>query len=68
MGITNAAVRLALLGAIEYAWNIFPSTDISSYVLLGGNVFLLLGIFFGYPDGKDTAKDTPKKVAKAKAE
>ncbi|KAH8106750.1 mannosyltransferase [Cristinia sonorae] len=45
-------VRLALLGAVEYAWNVFPSTNTSSAVLLVANTFLLVGIFFGHPEGK----------------
>ena len=44
--------RLALILGIEYAWNIFPSTPISSGILLTCNVLLLAGIWFGYPTGK----------------
>ncbi|KDQ16325.1 glycosyltransferase family 58 protein [Botryobasidium botryosum FD-172 SS1] len=40
-------VRLLLLGCIEYSWNVFPSTPFSSALLLGSNVLLLGGIFFG---------------------
>ncbi|THH29639.1 hypothetical protein EUX98_g4553 [Antrodiella citrinella] len=46
-------VKLAILAGIEYAWNVYPSTDISSSILLGGNVLLLLGIFFGYPEATE---------------
>ncbi|KAH9857032.1 mannosyltransferase [Lenzites betulinus] len=45
-------VRLALLLAIEYAWNVYPSTALSSGVLLGANVALVMGIWFGYPEGR----------------
>ncbi|KIM49483.1 glycosyltransferase family 58 protein [Hebeloma cylindrosporum] len=45
-------LRLALILGIEYAWNIFPSTPISSGILLTCNVLLLAGIWFGYPTGK----------------
>ena len=47
-----------LLFGIEYAWNVFPSTDLSSSVLFAAHVTLLLGIWFGHPDGK-----TPSRVA-----
>lgn len=33
--------RLALFAAIEYAWNVFPSTVTSSSVLLGAHLVLL---------------------------
>ena len=45
---------------IEYAWNVFPSTTISSAVLLMANVFLLGGICFGYPEETTSASDFPK--------
>ncbi|KAJ7582874.1 glycosyltransferase family 58 protein [Mycena floridula] len=32
---------------IEYAWNVYPSTQLSSCVLLGANVILLLGLWHG---------------------
>ena len=38
--------------AIEYAWNVYPSTDISSGVLVAANAALLVGVWFGYPEGK----------------
>ncbi|KAH9981353.1 ALG3 protein-domain-containing protein [Lactifluus volemus] len=38
--------------AIEYAWNVYPSTTISSVVLCVSHVVLLGGIWFGYADGK----------------
>ncbi|KAK7014964.1 putative dolichyl-phosphate-mannose--glycolipid alpha-mannosyltransferase [Favolaschia claudopus] len=43
--------KLALLAAIEYSWNVFPSTSISSTVLLVANSLLLAGIWTGYPNG-----------------
>lgn len=43
--------RIALLVAIEYAWNTYPSTNRSSLVLLVSHLLLLLGVFFGYPTG-----------------
>ncbi|KAI0780777.1 mannosyltransferase [Trametes elegans] len=45
-------VKLALLLAIEYAWNVYPSTSLSSGVLVGANAVLVLGIWFGYPEGR----------------
>ena len=36
--------------AIEYAWNVYPSTSLSSVVLLGANVALLAGVLIG-PQG-----------------
>ncbi|KAG9318731.1 mannosyltransferase [Chiua virens] len=45
-------VQLAILASIEYAWNVFPSTSLSSAVLLTSNCALVLGIWFGYAEGK----------------
>jgi uncharacterized membrane protein len=47
--------RLALLVTIEYAWNVFPSTSLSSGVLLGAHVVLLIAIWFGFPEGLSVA-------------
>ncbi|EIM89938.1 mannosyltransferase [Stereum hirsutum FP-91666 SS1] len=46
------AVKLVLLGAIEYAWNVFPSTNLSSGMLCAANAALVVGVWFGYPEGK----------------
>jgi len=43
---------LALILGIEYAWNVFPSTPLSSGVLLASNTLLLLGIWFGFAEGR----------------
>ncbi|TBU65668.1 glycosyltransferase family 58 protein [Dichomitus squalens] len=53
-------VRLALLLGIEYAWNVFPSTNLSSGILVAANAALLLGIWFGYPEGKSTSHPAAK--------
>ncbi|KAF8810116.1 glycosyltransferase family 58 protein [Phlegmacium glaucopus] len=45
-------VKLAIIIGIEYAWNIFPSTPISSGILLASNTLLVIGIWFGYPSGR----------------
>ncbi|KAI9510227.1 mannosyltransferase [Russula earlei] len=44
--------RLIIIGAIEYAWDVYPSTTISSAVLCVSHVVLLGGIWFGYAEGK----------------
>ncbi|KAH8924355.1 glycosyltransferase family 58 protein, partial [Atractiella rhizophila] len=38
------AIRLTICAAIEYAWNVFPSTTTSSLVLLISHISLLFGI------------------------
>ncbi|KAJ7632501.1 glycosyltransferase family 58 protein [Roridomyces roridus] len=43
--------KISLLLAIEYSWNIFPSTPFSSTLLLVANVVLLGGLWTGYPNG-----------------
>lgn len=48
-------VKLALILGIEYAWNVFPSTPISSSVLLGANSILLLGVWL-HEDARPSAK------------
>ncbi|KAJ3478157.1 hypothetical protein NLI96_g9958 [Meripilus lineatus] len=44
-------VKILLLAAIEYAWNVYPSTSLSSGVLLAANSLLVIGVWFGYPEG-----------------
>ncbi|KAH7889470.1 glycosyltransferase family 58 protein [Phlebopus sp. FC_14] len=48
-------LQLAMIAGIEYAWNVFPSTALSSSILLVANVSLVLGIWFGYSEGKPLA-------------
>ncbi|KAK0228428.1 glycosyltransferase family 58 protein [Armillaria fumosa] len=38
-------VKLALLVGVEYAWNVFPSTNASSITLLVSNALLLAGLY-----------------------
>ncbi|GAB1520454.1 dolichyl-P-Man:Man(5)GlcNAc(2)-PP-dolichol alpha-1,3-mannosyltransferase [Rhizoctonia solani] len=40
---------------IEYTWNTYPSTDLSSGLLLAAHVLLLIGVLFGYPEGTNTS-------------
>lgn len=63
--------RIALLVAIEYAWNTYPSTNRSSLILLTSHLLLLIGVFFGYPTGiprrrvafkKELVETEPEKV------
>ncbi|CAE6373000.1 unnamed protein product [Rhizoctonia solani] len=49
------ALRIMILGIIEYAWNTYPSTDLSSGLLLAAHVLLLIGVLFGYPEGTNTS-------------
>ena len=45
------------MGAIEYAWNIYPSTVRSSAVLCVSHVILLGGIWFGHAEGNTSRTD-----------
>ncbi|KAF8559838.1 mannosyltransferase [Imleria badia] len=45
-------LQLVIIIGIEYAWNVFPSTSLSSGILLASNCALVLGIWFGYPEGR----------------
>jgi hypothetical protein len=54
--------RIALLVAIEYAWNTYPSTNRSSLVLFTSHLLLLIGVFFGYPTGISRRRVAFKKV------
>jgi len=47
------ALKLFVVGAIEYGWNVYPSTRLSSVVLCASHIVLLGGIWFGYPEGRD---------------
>ncbi|CAE6444538.1 unnamed protein product [Rhizoctonia solani] len=48
-------LRIVLLAIIEYAWNTYPSTNLSSGLLLATHVLLLAGVWFGYPEGRNTS-------------
>ncbi|KAI0005973.1 glycosyltransferase [Russula compacta] len=45
-------IKLLIIGVIEYAWNVYPSTAYSSMVLCLSHVVLLGGIWFGYAEGR----------------
>lgn len=45
-------LQLAILAGIEYAWNVYPSTTLSSGTLLAANGLLLIGVWSGFPEGK----------------
>ncbi|ETW85991.1 glycosyltransferase family 58 protein [Heterobasidion irregulare TC 32-1] len=47
-------VKLCILSAVEYAWNVYPSTVVSSGMLVTANVLALIGVWHGYP------MDTPQ--------
>ncbi|KAI0341804.1 glycosyltransferase family 58 protein [Trametopsis cervina] len=49
-----APLKVLLILGIEYAWNVFPSTPTSSAILCLSHIVLLAGIWFGYPEGRDT--------------
>jgi alpha-1,3-mannosyltransferase len=49
-------LRIALLMGIEYSWNVFPSTNISSYILNAAHALILIGIWVGYPIGVQRRK------------
>ncbi|QRW13371.1 glycosyltransferase family 58 protein [Ceratobasidium sp. AG-Ba] len=48
-------IRIAILASIEYAWNVYPSTNISSAVLLTSHILLVAGILFGSGEGRNTS-------------
>ncbi|KAI0032272.1 mannosyltransferase [Vararia minispora EC-137] len=45
-------VKLAVLASIEYAWNVYPSTTLSSSCLLLSNAALVAGLWFGDSQGR----------------
>lgn len=53
-------LRIIILFCVEYAWNIFPSTISSSGILLISNIMILVGIWFGFPEGKQESKQLSK--------
>ncbi|KAF8652752.1 hypothetical protein AX16_004249 [Volvariella volvacea WC 439] len=42
-------LKLLLLSAIEYAWNVYPSTSMSSILLLTSNLLILFGLWLYRP-------------------
>ncbi|TFK54964.1 mannosyltransferase [Heliocybe sulcata] len=45
------AVKIGILACIEYCWNVYPSTVLSSSLLTLGNTLLVIGVWHGYPEG-----------------
>ncbi|KAL5529217.1 hypothetical protein ACEPAG_5191 [Sanghuangporus baumii] len=41
-------MKAGIICCIEYAWNVFPSTSMSSALLVISNVLLLVGLWFGF--------------------
>lgn len=60
LNLTILCRRLLLLLGIEYAWNVFPSTPTSSLILGFANAAMLVGIWLGYPEGKDIGMASEK--------
>jgi len=57
-------IKVGLILSVEYAWNIFPSTVLSSSVLVAANTLLLLGIWFSDATGIPTSRQQrPTSVA-----
>ncbi|KAI8853950.1 lethal(2)neighbour of Tid protein-like protein [Chytridium lagenaria] len=48
--------KIALFGAIEYCWNVYPSTNESSILLLVSHGILLLGLLVGDEEPKSPKK------------
>ncbi|CAE6353120.1 unnamed protein product [Rhizoctonia solani] len=48
-------LRVTILAMIEYAWNTYPSTNLSSGLLLAAHILLVVGVWFGYPEGRNTS-------------
>ncbi|KZV63205.1 glycosyltransferase family 58 protein [Peniophora sp. CONT] len=40
--------KLVLLAAVEYCWNVYPSTTLSSGILWASNALLLAGVWLGH--------------------
>ena len=56
--------RLAIIVGTEYAWNVFPSTDLSSGLLVTANVALLVGLWYGWDHARDPVQVATKKKMK----
>jgi alpha-1,3-mannosyltransferase len=54
--VSDLLRRLLLLLGIEYSWNVFPSTNLSSYILNTSHALILAGLWFGYPIGLQKRK------------
>lgn len=54
---TERHYSLCVIGCIEYAWNVFPSTSLSSALLVASNFLLLVGLWTGYSDDHNAQRD-----------
>ncbi|VDB88734.1 unnamed protein product [Peniophora sp. CBMAI 1063] len=54
-------LKLALLAAIEYSWNVYPSTVLSSGILCACNAILLAGVWTGHAQGVQIKPLAPPK-------
>jgi alpha-1,3-mannosyltransferase len=60
LGNSDAWIRLIIVGSIEYAWNVYPSTTLSSAVLGVAHVVLVAGVWFGYAEGRAVIRRSDK--------
>ncbi|KAG0214472.1 dolichyl-P-Man:Man(5)GlcNAc(2)-PP-dolichol alpha-1,3-mannosyltransferase [Mortierella sp. GBA30] len=44
-------VRVVLLGAIEWSWNVYPATAKSSGILMASHLLILIGLWIGKKEG-----------------
>ncbi|KAK9366276.1 ALG3 protein-domain-containing protein [Lipomyces kononenkoae] len=52
----NPLIQVIVWAAEEWAWNIFPSTKFSSFVVVGANCIIIIGIWFGTKKDVENAK------------
>jgi len=57
----NNIARLAILAAIEHAFNVFPATEYSSLALMCAHGALLLALFTSPPRAAPSASEPTKK-------
>ncbi|CAN4093089.1 unnamed protein product [Withania somnifera] len=60
-------LRLVLLAAVEFCWNVFPSNIYSSVVLLCVHLIILGGLWISSPEYPYVEKTTDKSASKKKA-
>jgi hypothetical protein len=50
---------------IEYGWLTYPSTTLSSSLLLAGNVLVLVGVWCGDAEGRKGGEELPRADSEA---